>query len=43
VGGDHVWTARLGDYVPGAGRIDAITRWGRRWIVVTTNGLISTQ
>ena len=43
VGRDHVWTVRLGDYVPGVGRIDAITRWGRRWIVVTTNGLISTR
>jgi hypothetical protein len=43
VGRDHVWTVRLGDYVPGVGRIDAITRWGSRWIVVTTNGLISTQ
>ena len=43
VGRDHVWTVRLGDYVPGVGRINAITRWGRRWIVVTTNGLISTQ
>jgi hypothetical protein len=43
VGRDHVWTVRLGDHVPGLGRIDAITRWGRRWIVVTTNGLISTQ
>jgi hypothetical protein len=43
VGRDHVWTVRLGDQVPGLGRIDAITRWGRRWIVVTTHGLISTQ
>jgi hypothetical protein len=43
VGRDQVWTVRLGDYVPGVGRIDAITRWGSRWIVVTTNGLISTQ
>ena len=43
VGPDRIWTARQGDYVPGVGRIDSITRWGSRWIVVTTSGLISTQ
>jgi hypothetical protein len=43
VGADRVWTVRLGDYVPGVGRIDSITRWGSHWIVVTTSGLISTQ
>jgi hypothetical protein len=43
VGPDRVWTIRPGDYVPGVGRIDSITRWGSRWIVVTSSGLISTQ
>jgi hypothetical protein len=43
VGPDRVWTVRPGDYVPGVGRIDSITRWGSRWIVVTSSGLISTQ
>ena len=43
IGTDRVWTVRPGDYVPGVGRIDTITRWGSRWIVVTTGGLISTQ
>ena len=43
VGTDGVWTVKPGDYVPGVGRIDSITRWGSRWIVVTTGGLISTQ
>src|SRR5262245_52276495 len=28
---------------PGIGRIDSIVRWGSRWIVATTKGLISTQ
>ena len=28
VGPDGVWTVRPGDYVPGVGRIDLITRWG---------------
>jgi hypothetical protein len=43
VGTDRVWTVRPGDYVPRLGRIDSITRWGSRWIVVTTGGLISTR
>jgi hypothetical protein len=43
VGTDGVWTVKPGDYVPGVGRIDSITRWGSSWIVVTTGGLISTQ
>jgi hypothetical protein len=32
-----------GDTVPQVGRIDSITRWGNRWIVATSSGLISTQ
>jgi hypothetical protein len=38
-----VWRAKQGDTVPGVGRIDSIARWGSRWIVATTRGLISTQ
>jgi hypothetical protein len=43
VGPDHVWTVGTGDTVPGVGRIDTIVRWGNRWIVATTAGLISTE
>ena len=43
VGPDHVFTVRTGDAVPGVGRIDSIVRWGNRWIVATTAGLISTE
>jgi hypothetical protein len=43
VGPDHVWTVKTGDSVPGLGRIDSIVRWGNRWIVATTAGLISTD
>lgn len=43
VGPDRVWTVRMGDNVPGVGRIDTIVRWGSRWIVATSAGLISTQ
>lgn len=43
VGPDRVWTVRMGDSVPGVGRIDSIVRWGNRWIVATTAGLISTE
>jgi hypothetical protein len=30
----------VGDYVPGAGRVSAIARHGRAWVVVTQRGLI---
>lgn len=43
VGPDHVWTVKAGDNLPGVGRIDSIVRWGNRWIVATTAGLISTE
>ncbi len=36
------WRAAQGDTVPGAGRVESIVRWGDRWIVATSNGLIST-
>src|SRR5215475_8398879 len=43
-GPSGAWRAAQGDTVPGIGRIDAIVRWrGRRWILATTKGLISTQ
>jgi hypothetical protein len=32
-----------GNTVPGLGRIDSIVRWGNRWIVATSRGLITTQ
>ncbi len=43
MGPDHIWTVRTGDDVPGVGRVDSIVRWGNRWIVATTAGLISTE
>lgn len=33
----------LGDVVPGIGRVQAIMRSGRRWIVATTKGVITPQ
>ena len=42
-GPSGAWRAAQGDTVPGVGRIDSIVRWGSRWIVATTKGLISTQ
>jgi len=42
-GPDHVWSVKTGDSVPGVGRIDSIVRWGNRWIVATSAGLISTE
>ena len=38
-----VWRVTQGDTVPGVGKVDSIVRWGNRWIVSTTRGLISTQ
>jgi hypothetical protein len=32
-----------GNTVPGLGKIDSIVRWGSRWIVATSSGLITTQ
>jgi hypothetical protein len=34
--------AAPGDTVPGVGRIESIVRWGNRWLVATSSGLIST-
>jgi hypothetical protein len=43
VGPNGVWNATRGDTVPGVGKIDSIVRWGNRWIVATSRGLISTR
>jgi hypothetical protein len=42
-GPNGIWKARRGDTVPGVGKIDSIVRWGNRWIVATSRGLISTR
>jgi hypothetical protein len=41
-GPDGVRKVARGDMVPGVGRIDSVVRWGSRWIVSTTSGLIAT-
>lgn len=41
-GPNGIWRVARGDILPGAGRVDSIVRWGRRWIVATNRGLIST-
>ena len=41
-GPNGVWKATTGDTVPEVGRVDSIVRWGSRWIVATSRGLIST-
>jgi hypothetical protein len=42
-GPNGTWKATRGDTVPGVGKIDSIVRWGNRWIVATSRGLISTR
>jgi hypothetical protein len=41
-GPNGIWRVARGDILPGAGRVDSIVRWGNRWIVATSRGLIST-
>ena len=41
-GPDGVWRVTPGDTLPGVGRVVSIVRWGNRWIVATSRGLIST-
>jgi hypothetical protein len=41
-GPNGTWTVRRGDTVPGVGRVESIVLWGKRWIVATSRGLIST-
>jgi hypothetical protein len=41
-GPNGVWKVTPGQTVPGVGRVDSIVRWGNRFIVATSSGLIST-
>jgi hypothetical protein len=41
-GPNGVWRVTRGDTVPGVGRVESIVRWGNRWLVATSTGLIST-
>jgi hypothetical protein len=41
-GPEGVWRVTRGDTVPGVGAVNSIVRWGSRWIVATSGGLIST-
>jgi len=41
-GPNGTWRATPGQIVPGAGTVNSIVRWGNRFIVATSNGLIST-
>jgi hypothetical protein len=41
-GPDGIWRATRGITVPRVGTVESIVRWGNRWIVVTSSGLIST-
>jgi hypothetical protein len=42
-GPNGVWKVTRGDTIPSIGKIDSIVRWGNRWIVATSKGLISTR
>ena len=42
-GPNGVRRASQGDTIPSIGKIDSIVRWGNRWIVATSKGLISTR
>jgi hypothetical protein len=41
-GPNGIRNATRGDSVPELGKIDSVMRWGNRWIVATSRGLIST-
>jgi hypothetical protein len=41
-GPNGVLRVTRGDTVPGVGRVESIVRWGNRWLVATSSGLIST-
>jgi hypothetical protein len=41
-GPNGIWRVTRGDTVPGVGTVDSIVRWGNRWIVATSSGLITT-
>ncbi len=36
-----IWRTTSGDIVPRLGRVNSIVRWGNRWIVATSRGIIS--
>ena len=40
-GPNGIWRVKRGDTVPG-GRVEVYVLWGKRWIVATSRGLIST-
>ena len=42
VGPNGIWRATEGQTVPGVGKVNSIVRWGNRFIVATSKGLIST-
>jgi hypothetical protein len=41
-GPNGIWMVTRGGTVPGLGKVNSIVIWGKRWIVVTNKGLIST-
>src|SRR5262249_16515242 len=41
-GPNGIWRVTRGGTVPGVGRVESIVRWGNRWLVATSSGLIST-
>jgi hypothetical protein len=41
-GPNGVWRVMPGQTVPSVGRVDSIVRWGNRFIIATSSGLIST-
>jgi hypothetical protein len=41
-GPNGIWRAAAGSTVPPLGRVESIVRWGNRWIVATSSGLITT-
>ena len=41
-GPNGIWRVKRGDTVPGVGQVESIVLWGKRWIVATSRGLIST-
>jgi len=41
-GPNGIWRATRGDEVPGVGIVESVVRWGNRWIVATSRGLVST-
>jgi hypothetical protein len=42
-GPEGIRKVSIGDTVPGVGRVDAIVRWGSRWVVATSRSLITTD